>query len=118
VKKRHIYVCPESGSLEDCSARPYSWDNSFCRVLRGNEELWQRYLDAERAVDEARQAVLDAATKESLTAEEQVLHDRADDLHMSVDPDIDSGEWLRRNEAIEEEARQLSERGDSGPPTS
>lgn len=113
--KRHIYVCPESGSLEDYTSRPYSWDSSFCVVLRDNEDLWQSYLAAERACDEARRAVLDATTEEPLTAEEQVLHDRADDLHMSAGPDIDAGEWLRRNEVIEEEARKLAERQDEEP---
>ena len=112
--KRRIYVSPESSSpLEDCSRRPGVWDSSFDVVLRGNEELWQRYLDAERALDEACRAVLDAATEEPMTPEEQALHARVDELHSTYD--IDSAEWLRRSDEIEAAARRLAE-GDVGAP--
>ena len=105
--KRRLYVDPESGSLEDCSGRPHSWDSPFCVVLRGNEDLWQRYLDADRARDEARRAVLDAAAEESMTAEEQALHARVEELHSMLD--LDSGEWMRRHDEIEDAARRLAE---------
>ncbi len=106
--RRRLYVDPESGSLEDCSANPDSWDSSFCRVLHGNDELWQRYLEAEAACAEARRAVLDAATCESMTAEEEALHEQMTALHALHD--LDSEEWMRRSDEIEESARQLAER--------
>jgi hypothetical protein len=109
--KRRLYVSPASGSLEDCSARPSSWDSSFCVVLRGNEELWQRYLDAERICDEARHAVLEATTKEPMTAEELALYARAHVLYSTCD--LDSSEWMSRCDEIEAEARRLAE-GDTG----
>jgi hypothetical protein len=113
--KRRIYIDPECSLLEDCSARPYSWDSSRCVVLR-DDALWQLYLDAERACEEARQAVLAAATDEPLTDEECALHARVAELHST--PGINSGEWLRRNDEIEAEARRLAERdapaGDEG----
>lgn len=109
--KRRLYVSPESGSLEDCSGRPSSWTSSFCVVLRDNEDLWQRYLDAEHACDEARRAVLAATTKEPMTAEEQVLYARAHALYSTRG--LDSSEWLRCCDEIEAEARGLAE-GDTG----
>jgi hypothetical protein len=105
--KRRIYMAPDSGSLEDCSTRPYSWDSPFCVVLHGNDELWQRYLDAERACEEARRAVIVATTKEPMTPEEQVLYDRVIELH-ELD-DHDSEEWMRQSDEIEEAAKKLSE---------
>lgn len=109
--KRRLYVDPESGLLEDCSASPDSWESSFCVVLRGNEDLWQRYLDAERARGEARQAVLDAAIEEPMTAAEHVLHERDRALSLLMD-DLDWSEWLRRNNEIKEAARLLAESAD------
>lgn len=106
--KRRIYIDPECGHLEDCSARPHSWDSSGCVVLR-DDALWQRYLDAERASEEARQAVLAVATEEPMTAEERALHTRVDELHSTL-LGIDSGEWMRRHDEIEAEARRLAER--------
>lgn len=111
--KRRIYVDPGCGHLEDCSARPHSWDNSGCVVLR-DEVLWQRYLDAECACEEVRQAVLAAATEESMTSEERVLYERVDELHLMLD--LDSGEWMRRHDEIEAEARRLAE-SDAGAST-
>jgi hypothetical protein len=104
--KRRIYIEPECGHLTDCSARPHSWDSSGCVVLR-DDTLWQRYLDAERACEEARQAVLAVATEEPMTPEEQALHEREDELHMMLG--LDSGEWMRRHDEIEAEARRLAE---------
>ena len=116
--KRRLYVDPESGGLEDCTGSPYSWDSSFVVILRGHDDLWERFLEAERVLGEARRAVLDAASRESMTAEEQALHDRCEELHMLHD--LDSGEWMRRHDEIEEAAKALALRDDgasAGDPT-
>jgi hypothetical protein len=113
MMKRRIYDSPESCALSDCTGRPSSWNSSFVVVLRGHEELWQRYLEAERALDEARRAVLAAATEEPMSPEEQVLHDRAEALHSTLD--IDSIEWMRRHDEIEAAAMKLAE-SDVGAP--
>lgn len=105
--KRRIYMAPDSGSLEDCSTQPFSWDSSFCVVLHGNDELWQRYLDAERACAVARRAVVAATTKEPMTPEEQALYDRIIALH-ELD-DHDSEAWMRQSAEIEEAAKKLAE---------
>lgn len=111
--KRRLYVDPESGSLEDCSADPYSWDSSFCVVLRGNEELWQRYLEADRLCHEARRAVLDVTNREAMTDDEQKLHDRLNHLHDLHD--LDTDEWMRQSDEIKAAARQLAASADSTP---
>ena len=105
--KRRLYVDPESGSLADCSASPHRWDSAFCVVLRDNEALWQRYLDAERAFTEARQAVLDVTTEEPVTAEEQGLYGRLRDLHSMGG--LDSSEWKCRYNEIKAQAQRLAE---------
>jgi hypothetical protein len=111
--KRRLYVDPESGSLEDCSDSPYSWDSSFCVVLRDNEDLWQRYLEADRLCDEARRAVLDVTIREAMTDDEQKLHDAIVQLHHLHD--LNTDEWMRRNDEIKAAAKQLAD--DNSSPT-
>jgi len=109
--KRRLYVHPDSGSIEDCSARPYSWNSPACVVLRDHEDLWQRYIDAENACDDARDAVLAAAIEEPMTAEEQELHARVTKLHEQIH--LDSTEWMRCHDEIEAAAKQLAENGNT-----
>lgn len=112
MKRRRIYLGPGS-DIEDQSGDPGIWDSSWCHVLR-DEQLWQRFLDAQRALDEVRRAVAAAATEEPLSAEEQALRERAEELHATQG--LDSAEWMRRYDEIKDAALKMAESGEGAVP--